>query len=110
MNDVEKIFGTVKPPAPVAAIPGSTGAAQLGSFLTTTIQIIYIVAAIAFLFMVVLGAFQWIISGGDKEKVSSAQKRITHAIIGIILLALTFVFVRIIGQVTGFQFFVGQQP
>jgi hypothetical protein len=105
MQDVKDIFGTVKPPAPVAAIPGATGAAQLSSFLTTIIQLIYVAAALAFLFMIVIGAFQWIISGGDKEKVANAQKRITHAIIGIVLLALAFVVIGIIGKITGFQFF-----
>ncbi|MDP3758412.1 MAG: hypothetical protein Q8Q86_01725, partial [Candidatus Daviesbacteria bacterium] len=51
------------------------------------------------LFMLIIGAFQWITSGGDKEGVESARKRITHALIGFAILALAFLIVQVVGQV-----------
>lgn len=84
------------------------GAAGLSNVLSNIIQIIYVVAAIMFVFMVVISAFQWIISGGDKEKISQARGRLTNAVIGIFLLAMAFVIIRVVGQITGFEFFSGQ--
>jgi TRAP-type C4-dicarboxylate transport system permease small subunit len=37
---------------------------------------------VSFLFFL-FGGFQWVTSGGDKEKVTQAQRRITHALIGL---------------------------
>lgn len=105
-TDLEKVFGRVTPPSPVAAI--GFGAAGIGNFLTNVIILIYVVAAIVFVFMVVISAFQWIVSGGDKEKIAAARQRLTWAIVGITLLALAFVIINLIGQITGFKFFEGQ--
>jgi hypothetical protein len=51
--------------------------------------------------MILWGAVDWILSGGDKEKVSNARKRITQAIIGLVILSLVFVIMAIAGQITG---------
>lgn len=51
--------------------------------------------------MFVWGAVDWILSGGDKEKIASARKRITTAIIGLVLLSLTFVVMVVVGQILG---------
>jgi len=48
------------------------------------------------------------VDGGDKEKIASARGRIFNAIIGIILFAIAFAIIRVIGQFTGFTFFKGQ--
>lgn len=103
---IEDVFGQIIPPPPVSAI--GSGAAGISQFLSRIIELIYIVAGIIFVFMVILSAIQWIISGGDKEAVSKARARLTYAIIGIVLLALAFVFIKLIGQITGFEFFAGQ--
>lgn len=107
-DDVNSVFGTVSPPPELKNLTSQGGAAGLSLFLTNLITIIYAFAALAFLFMLIIGAFQWIVSGGDKEALSKAKGRISHAIIGIILLALVFVIANILGQLTGFEFFKGQ--
>lgn len=105
--DVGGVFGEVKPPPAIEAIkPGATPAEKIGAVLTNIIKIFYIVASIAFVFMFLSGAVSWIFSGGNKESVAKAKDRITHAIIGIILLALAFTIFKILGTFTGFTFFV----
>jgi hypothetical protein len=106
---VDQVFGTLTPPASIRVLTEQGGSGGLSLFLTWFIEIIYIFAAIIFLFMVIFSAVQWITSGGDKEAVSKARSRLTYAIIGITLLALSFFIARIVGQVTGFNFFVGQE-
>ncbi len=58
-------------------------------------------AGIVTLFFVVFGGFKFLTSGGEKEKVEGARKTITWALIGLIVIFLSFGIVRLIGQVTG---------
>ncbi len=57
--------------------------------------------------MLLWGAWDWMSSEGDKEKLSSAQKKIINAFIGILLFAVAFAVIRILGAFTGFTFFTG---
>lgn len=72
---------------------------SVGTLLSNSLTIIFVAAALIVLFMLVWGAFQWIMSGGDKEKVTQARGRITQALVGLAILALAFVITRVIGQV-----------
>lgn len=78
---------------------------SLGVIINNIFIIIFIVAALAVLFMLVIGAFQWIMSGGDKEAVGNARKRITNALIGLAILALAFFIITIIGRILNFDIF-----
>lgn len=103
---IEDVFGEITPPPAISNI--GFGAGGISQFLSRVIELIYIVAGIVFVFMVIVSAFQWMISGGDKEAVGKARGRLTYAIIGITILALGFVIVKLVGQITGFEFFAGQ--
>jgi len=76
---------------------------QINTVLTNAVTIIVVVGIIAVLFMFIWGALEWIFSGGDKERLGNARKRIIQALIGLVLLALAFFIVRIIGLVLGFD-------
>ena len=105
---ISGVIGNITPPEAVSRL--GVGAEGISSFLNTAIQLIYIVGGLLFVFMVIISALQWITSGGDKEAVAGARNRLTFAIIGITLLALAFVMIRVLGQITGFEFFAGQNP
>lgn len=102
---VESVFGKINPPDAVSAI--GSGAQGINNVLNTFVSIIFVVAAIIVLFMFLFGALQWITSGGEKEAISKARGRITAALIGLVLLALTFVILRVLSQVLGFELFFG---
>ncbi len=105
-QSVDDVIGKVEAPTPIAALgPGGKG---ISTVLNNTIQLIYVAAGIIFIFMVLISGLQWITSGGDKEAVGNARRRLTWAIIGIVLLALAWVIINVIGDITGFQFFEGQ--
>ncbi|MDO8570211.1 MAG: hypothetical protein Q7R97_01340 [Candidatus Daviesbacteria bacterium] len=106
MKEIEEVIGKINPPAEVSV--WGIGSAGINHLLGNIIQLIYAVAGIIFVFMVIISAVQWIISGGEKEAVSKARGRLTWAVIGIVFLALAFVIISIVGKVTGFTFFVGQ--
>lgn len=70
----------------------------IGSTISKFINMGFIVAGLLMLFFLMWGALDWILSEGDKERVSKAQKKITNAIIGMILIVLS---ITIFGVVTG---------
>lgn len=75
----------------------------LGLIIRNSITILFTVGALGFVFMFLWGALSWILSGGDKEKIAAARKRITTAIVGLVLLSLTFVVMIVIGQILGIK-------
>lgn len=68
----------------------------LGIVISNTLRIVLIAAVILVLVYLIIGAFQWITSGGDKEAVGKARGRITAALIGLVILALAFVIAQVI--------------
>jgi hypothetical protein len=105
-----EVFGKVDPKnAPggegLGFLNFGTGAAGLGKFLSAAIQLIFMLAGIALVFMILWGAWDWIVSGGEKDKVAAARNKITNAIIGMIILAVSFAIIGVLGQFLGFEFF-----
>jgi len=106
-QDPRSVFGTIKAPNEILPLiqKGGEGAGGISLVLNNLITLIYIFAGIFFVFMILWGAFQWLTSGGEKEAVAAARGRITNAVIGIILFAVAFAIIQIVGTFTGFTFF-----
>lgn len=102
-TDISKIFGIID--VPQALQDFGFGSKGISTFLSNGITLIYSFATIVLIFMLLWGAFEWMTSGGDKEKLSSAQKRIISAIVGILLFGVAFAVIRVLGTFTGFKFF-----
>lgn len=73
----------------------------LGTVFKNGIILLFTVGGLGFTIMFVWGAIDWILSGGDKEKIAGARKRIVTAITGLVLLSLTFVVATVIGHLLG---------
>ena len=74
---------------------------RLGTLLSHLTQFLVVVAALlAFLFFV-YGGFKWLMSSGDKKKVEEAQKTLQYAIIGLVLVLLSFFIINFIGMLFG---------
>lgn len=98
MNKLAEI-GITKQPSLGIQVGGKTTGELVGNLFKNTITLFFSVGAIAVVVMFLWGTVELILSGGDKEKVASAQKRITYSLIGLALLSLTFVIMAVIGQV-----------
>lgn len=86
--------------------PGGVSAAtSTGKIISTGLQIIFIFAGLAVLVFLVWGAFDWITSGGDKEKVAGARRKITNAIIGLFLLSLAAFIASLVSDIVGIKLF-----
>jgi len=71
----------------------------LSRILTFTIRMFFILAGLAALVMLLLGAFSWITSGGDKDKVHAAQSKIQAAVLGLIMIVVVLALVVTLEQV-----------
>ena len=87
----------------VSISPPSQGYKDIGNFLSNGLQLIFIISVIVVLIMVSWGALEWVLSGGNKEKVEAAQKRITHAFIGFVVLAVAFALTQLAANFLGFK-------
>lgn len=81
----------------------AVGFGSLSDFIQKALVLVFTVGAFIVLLMLIVGAYEWITSGGDKEAVGKARNRIINALIGLIILALAFALVRLIGAFTGLE-------
>jgi hypothetical protein len=58
-------------------------------------------AGIGLFIMLLIGGFKFITSGGDPKAAGAAKQTLTFAIIGMVLIACSFLIIRIIGTFTG---------
>lgn len=84
-------------------IPAPAGSGLVGIIVKNVISLFFVFGGLATLIFFVWGAFDWIVSGGDKEKVAGARKKMTNAIIGLVLLSLSYFIVGLVGEVVGFN-------
>ncbi|MDP3941299.1 MAG: pilin [bacterium] len=64
--------------------------AGIASVLGSIVQFIFVIAVILALGFLVYGGIRWITSGGDKEGVAKARGTIIAAIIGLIVIVLSY--------------------
>ncbi len=68
----------------------------LGSFFARLWWVAVLVGALALLIFLIWGGVDLLTSEGDQEKYKNAKNKITHALMGMALLAASFAFVRIL--------------
>lgn len=74
----------------VVTAPFGLGGLTFGSILTFLINAAFVIAAILALVFLIWGGINWITSGGDADGVKSARDRIIAAIIGLIVVILSY--------------------
>ena len=89
--------------AQITIAPPGVGYDNLSTFINAAIRLAFIIGLIGVLVMLVWGAIEWIFSGGGKDQIDAARKRIINALIGLAILGLTFVIVSVVGRLVGFD-------
>lgn len=99
---IDDLFGGISPPAAMNVGGGGSPAEGLGKLIGFGIQMFLLVAGMFLLLYLLWGAFDWIASGGEKEKISKARSKITNAVIGIVLVFVVLtVFNLLAGNILG---------
>lgn len=60
-----------------------------------------IFAGVAAVFFIIFSGVKFITSGGDPKKIEAARHTIMYAILGLIIILLSFLIINLIGFVTG---------
>ena len=72
---------------------------SFSDILTFAIRAFFVIAGVAALFFLLLGALAWVTSGGNKENVEKAQQKIQQAVVGVILIAVVLAIVATLESV-----------
>ncbi len=78
------------------------GYSDIGQFISNAITLVFVFSILIVLIMLIIGAFEWMTSGGDKEAVGKARNRIINAMVGLAVLAVAFALVKVGAQFLGF--------
>jgi len=107
---VSDVIGTINPPVTDSPLyAGGDVNVSLRKIISTGIQLFLFVAGLAALLYLLWGAFDWINSSGEKEKLQKAQDKITAAVIGLILCVVVLVVFNVLmGTVLGGKFGIGE--
>ena len=64
----------------------------------------FIIIGLIFFIVLVIAGIQWIISGSSEDKKGSAQKKLINAVIGIVIIASSYLIIEIIAGLLGVNF------
>ena len=95
--DVQHLFGTISPPTGMIGVTGSPQAV-ITNLISKGLLLFITVASLLLLMFLLWGALDWILSGGEKDKIEKAQRKITNAVLGYIIM---FVMFALFGIITG---------
>lgn len=100
MADIK--FGQITTPGgyqPGGDLGSSTSAVE--RLISNVLVVLTVVAGLAFVLYFLLGGLNWITSGGDKGKVEKAKGMMTGGAIGLIIIAVSYSIVWIVGKALG---------
>lgn len=106
--DTSGVIGTINAPVDNDLYKGEVNA-SVGKLISTGIQLFFLIAGLTTLIYMLIGAFDWITSNGEKEKIAKAQNKIQSAAIGLVLTVVVFVIFNVLmGTVLGGKFGIGE--
>lgn len=83
------------------AQPAGIRITDIGQLISAVVGTLLIIAALmAFLFLI-MGGLQWITSGGDKAAMETARNKITHAIVGLIIVGAAWAVMMLVQNFLG---------
>jgi len=114
MKIIETIFAkddgiirnpVIDPKSKFGDVSQSTGAEIIGRLLSNVFSVMIIAGAIILIIMIIWSGIAMMTGGNDKEKVQTAQKRLTYAIVGFVILISVFAIANFVGGFFGLGFF-----
>jgi hypothetical protein len=87
------------------AVPGGdspdSSPEQFAITIATLWQTIILVGGLAFILYFLRGGLQWITAGGDKGKIDEARGKITQGLLGLAILAASYVIIKFVEMAIG---------
>lgn len=73
------------------------------NLISNVLTVLTIVAGLAFILWFLLGGLTWITAGGKSDKIENAKAMMTNGAIGLIVVAVSYAVVWIVGTALGIQ-------
>lgn len=86
----------IEGPFPTTTNPGKIRFESLGDILTIALQYLFPIAGLLLFLFLVFGGFQLLVSSGDPKKIEAGRNRITYAVLGFVLLIVSFWLTKIV--------------
>ena len=77
----------------------------IGDIITKLLPYVFVLAGLGLFVYLIIGGFELLTSGGDPGKAKSAQGKITSAVIGFVIIFISYWLVRIIEIILGIKIF-----
>jgi len=74
------------------------GEAGLGTIVGNVVKVVLSVLGLVALVMFIIAGFQWMTSGGNDDKIKSAQKLMSNAVIGLVIVLIAYAATHFIVQ------------
>lgn len=101
----DKVGTGINNPVIDKALGNDLAGAQNGnifsSYVITIWRALIVIGALAVLLNFVTGALNWITAGGEQAKVQKARQQIENAVIGMVILAFSFVIITYVLKLFG---------
>lgn len=107
---IQKVQAAITNPAVPGGESPEGGNVEFAQSLAILWRTIIIVGGLAFLLYFIWGGLQWIMAGGDKSKVQEGRDKITQGLIGLALLAASFVIVEFLSSALGMDLLQFEWP
>jgi len=78
---------------------------NIGSLLSQLLPYVLILAGLTLFILLIIGGFGLLTSGGSPEKMKASQGKITSAVIGFVIIFISYWLVKILEIVLGIQIF-----
>jgi hypothetical protein len=88
--------------------PSNIKIGDLGQLISALVGTLLIISALLAFFYLILGGIQWITSGGDKTSMEAARNKITHAIVGLIIVGAAWAIMILVQNFLGVTIIGGQ--
>ncbi len=84
---------------------GFSGSTTISDLIKRALPLIYSVAGIALLIYLLIGGYGYLVSQGDPKAIASARSKITTALIGLVIVFISYWIVQAVGLLLGINAF-----
>lgn len=96
-----KVFAQSAPTMDISVPSNQIKITDVGQLISALVGTLMIIAALLAFFYLILGGIQWITAGGDKAGMEAARNKITHAIVGLIIVGAAWAIMLLVQNFLG---------
>jgi len=78
---------------------------QVSGIISVILPYLFVIAGLLLLFYLIYGGFHMMIAANDEKGLAEAKGKITNALVGFLLLFVSYWLVQILGHIFGIQIF-----